>query len=38
VLTGSARLLEAFPRLKVPFGGQYQDVMGEEAYYRRIMP
>ena len=31
------RLLEAFPRLKVLFVGQYQDVMGEEAYYRRIM-
>ena len=32
------RLLEAFPRLKVLFAGQYQDVMGEEAYYRRLMP
>jgi glycosyltransferase involved in cell wall biosynthesis len=31
-------LLEAFPRLKVLFAGQYQDVMGEEAYYRRLMP
>jgi len=32
------RLLEAFPRLKVLFAGQYEDVMGEEAYYRRLMP
>lgn len=32
------RLLEAFPRLKVLFAGQYQDVMGEEAYYQRLMP
>jgi glycosyltransferase involved in cell wall biosynthesis len=32
------RLLEAFPRLKVLFAGQYEDVMGEETYYRRLMP
>jgi glycosyltransferase involved in cell wall biosynthesis len=32
------RLLEAFPRLKVLFAGQYLDVLGEEAYYRRLMP
>ena len=32
------RLLEAFPRIKVLFAGQYEDVMGEEAYYRRLMP
>ena len=32
------RLLQAFPRLKVLFAGQYEDVMGEEAYYRRLMP
>jgi glycosyltransferase involved in cell wall biosynthesis len=32
------RLLAAFPRLKVLFAGQYEDVMGEEAYYRRLMP
>jgi glycosyltransferase involved in cell wall biosynthesis len=31
-------LLEAYPRLKVLFAGQYEDVMGEEAYYRRLMP
>lgn len=32
------RLLEAFPRLKVLFAGQYEDVMGEESYYQRLMP
>jgi len=32
------RLLEAFPRLKVLFAGQYEDVMGEETYYHRLMP
>ena len=32
------RLLEVLPRLKVLFGGQYEDVMGEEAYYQRLMP
>ena len=32
------RLLEVFPRLKVLFAGQYEEVMGEEAYYRRLMP
>lgn len=31
-------LLAAYPRLKVLFAGQYADVMGEEAYYRRLMP
>jgi glycosyltransferase involved in cell wall biosynthesis len=32
------RLLEAFPRLKVLFAGQFEDVMGEENYYHRLMP
>ncbi len=39
VLIGAMpRLLERFPRLKVLFAGQYEDVMGEEAYYRHLMP
>jgi glycosyltransferase involved in cell wall biosynthesis len=39
VLIGAMpRLLNVFPRLKVLFAGQYQQVMGEEAYYRRLMP
>jgi glycosyltransferase involved in cell wall biosynthesis len=32
------RLLTAYPRLKVLFAGQYENVLGEEAYYRRLMP
>ena len=31
-------LLEDFPRLKVLFAGQYEYVMGEDAYYQRLMP
>jgi glycosyltransferase involved in cell wall biosynthesis len=39
VLIGAmGRLIEAFPRVKVLFAGQYRDVMGEEAYFRRLMP
>ena len=32
------RLLAALPRLKVLFAGQYEDVVGEEDVYRRLMP
>jgi glycosyltransferase involved in cell wall biosynthesis len=39
VLIGAMpRVLEVFPRLKVLFAGQYEDVMGEEAYYERLLP
>ncbi|HSR31616.1 MAG TPA: glycosyltransferase family 4 protein [Anaerolineae bacterium] len=38
LIEATPRLLEAFPRLKVLFAGQYEGVMGEEAYYRRLMP
>jgi glycosyltransferase involved in cell wall biosynthesis len=39
VLIGAMpRLLQRFPRLKVLFAGQYKEVLGEEAYYRRLMP
>jgi glycosyltransferase involved in cell wall biosynthesis len=31
-------LLLEFADLKVLFAGQYRDVMGEETYYRRLMP
>jgi len=31
-------LLALFPRLKVLFAGQYRDVLGEDAYSRRLMP
>jgi glycosyltransferase involved in cell wall biosynthesis len=32
------RMLHVFPGMKVLFAGQYEDVMGEEVYYRRLMP
>jgi glycosyltransferase involved in cell wall biosynthesis len=32
------RLLDALPRLKVLFAGQYENVVGEEEIYRRLMP
>jgi glycosyltransferase involved in cell wall biosynthesis len=32
------RLLEAFPTLKILFAGQYENVVGEEDVYRRLMP
>jgi glycosyltransferase involved in cell wall biosynthesis len=39
VLLGALpRLIETLPRLKVLFAGQYQNVLGEEAYSRRLMP
>ncbi len=38
IIDAMPRLLEAFPQLKVLFAGQYEDVMGEEAYYGRLMP
>jgi glycosyltransferase involved in cell wall biosynthesis len=38
LLEAMPRLLAALPRLKVLFAGQFQDVLGEEAYYRRLMP
>jgi glycosyltransferase involved in cell wall biosynthesis len=38
LLEAMPRLLAAFPRLKVLFAGQYEEVMGEEAYYGRLMP
>ncbi len=38
LLAAMPRLLTALPRLKVLFAGQYQNVLGEEAYYRRLMP
>lgn len=31
-------LIGNYPRLKVLFAGQYEYVMGEEAYYQRLMP
>jgi glycosyltransferase involved in cell wall biosynthesis len=31
-------VLKTHPRVKVLFAGQYKDVMGEEVYYRHLMP
>jgi glycosyltransferase involved in cell wall biosynthesis len=38
LIESASYLLAIFPRLKVLFAGQHEDVMGEEAYYRRLMP
>jgi glycosyltransferase involved in cell wall biosynthesis len=32
------KVLERFPRAQVLFAGQYQDVLGEQAYAERLMP
>ncbi len=32
------RILEKYPQAQVLFAGQYQDVMGEQEYYQRLMP
>ena len=31
-------ILERFPRAQVLFAGQYRDVLGEEAYFQRLIP
>ena len=31
-------ILEKYPRAQVLFAGQYRDVMGEQAYFERLMP
>ncbi len=38
LVEAAPRLLEAFPRLKILFAGQYENVVGEEDCYRRVMP
>jgi glycosyltransferase involved in cell wall biosynthesis len=38
LIEATSCLLAVFPRLKVLFAGQYENVMGEEAYYRRLVP
>jgi glycosyltransferase involved in cell wall biosynthesis len=30
--------MEAYPRAAVLYAGQYEDVMGEEVYYRKLLP
>ena len=38
LLNALPRVLEVYPEARVLFAGQYQDVMGEEAYARRLEP
>ena len=38
LVEAAPRLLQEFPRLKVLFAGQHEDVVGEEDCYRRVMP
>jgi glycosyltransferase involved in cell wall biosynthesis len=38
LLDALPRILEKFPNAQVLFAGQYQNVMGEQAYYERLMP
>lgn len=38
LLKALPRVLEAYPKARVLFAGQYRDVMGEEAYAERLAP
>jgi glycosyltransferase involved in cell wall biosynthesis len=38
LLNALPRILEEYPQARVVFAGQYQDVMGEEAYAERLAP
>lgn len=38
LLRALPRVLEAYPKARVLFAGQYRDVMGEEAYAERLAP
>ena len=38
LLDAMPRILEKYPHAQVLFAGQYQDVMGEQAYAERLMP
>jgi len=38
LLEAMPRLLEKYPHAQVLFAGQYQDVLGEEDYARKLMP
>ena len=38
LLDALPRVLEKFPNAQVLFAGQYQNVMGEQAYFERLMP
>jgi len=38
LLNALPRVLEVYPEARVLFAGQYRDVLGEEAYARRLAP
>ena len=38
LLDALPRVIERFPAAKVLYAGQYENVLGEEAYYRKLMP
>jgi glycosyltransferase involved in cell wall biosynthesis len=38
LLNALPKVLEAFPHTKVLFAGQFNDVLGEQDYYNRLMP
>jgi glycosyltransferase involved in cell wall biosynthesis len=38
LLNALPKVMEAYPRAAVLYAGQYEDVMGEEAYYRKLLP
>ncbi|MDY6874647.1 MAG: glycosyltransferase family 4 protein [Chloroflexota bacterium] len=38
LLNALPRVLEVYPKARVLFAGQYRDVLGEEAYARRLAP
>ncbi len=38
LLNAFPQVLETFPQAKVLFAGQYEDVLGEQEYYNRLIP
>lgn len=38
LLNALPKILEAYPNAQVLFAGQYQDVLGEQDYFNRLMP
>ncbi len=38
LLDALPRVLEQYPKAQVLFAGQYENVLGEQAYYNRLMP
>jgi glycosyltransferase involved in cell wall biosynthesis len=38
LLESLPRIIQMYPRAQVLFAGQYEDVLGEQEYYNRLMP